>query len=141
VTKPVSTQSRLEHAGAGESSAFDELFVRFGPRLLVLAHALNGERLRGHAECEDVLQEVYVRALRSLPQFEPRRSGEFYRWLAQICRHAVVDLRRWLDARAAAGAQRSRSTASEAQPESIPRSGTRHALSRPSSRSANRFSR
>ena len=42
------------------------------------------------SEAEDLTQQVFVRALSSLPQFQPDK-GAFVTWLMQITRHLLID--------------------------------------------------
>jgi RNA polymerase sigma-70 factor (ECF subfamily) len=65
----------------GDVAAFAELYDRYVQRLHVWAvHTL------GHAEAEDALQEVFLRAWQKAAQFEPAR-GRFRSWLMAIARH------------------------------------------------------
>ena len=62
----------------GDSSAFDELMTAFEDRI----HRVVIQRLRNTAEADEVVQEVFLRAYRKLPQLrEPER---FAGWLCQI---------------------------------------------------------
>ena len=47
------------------------------------------------ADVADVVQEIFVRLLRGLPQFEYRAErGRFRDWLQRVCRNAVTDWHR-----------------------------------------------
>jgi RNA polymerase sigma factor (sigma-70 family) len=83
--------------------------------LLLLAH-LAGRAVRARVELDDLLQEVYLRALadpRGLPETEPAiedgeggehpSEGPLWRVLAQHARHVVVDVARALRARKRGG--------------------------------------
>ena len=46
----------------------------------------------GPEDTRDVVQEVFARLVKSLPEFElQRRRGRFRTWLWQVCRSALVD--------------------------------------------------
>jgi RNA polymerase sigma-70 factor (ECF subfamily) len=54
-------------------------------------------RVRNEAEAEDVTSEVFMRALRAIPKYEPRQA--FLAWLYRIARNAVIDRSRRRGAR------------------------------------------
>ncbi len=71
-------------AGAGDRAAADT-FIRATQRDVwgFLVH------LAGHRQAEDLTQETYLRALRSLPGFAGRSSART--WLLSIARRVVID--------------------------------------------------
>ncbi|MCS7475430.1 sigma-70 family RNA polymerase sigma factor [Umezawaea endophytica] len=71
-------------AGAGDRAALEQ-FIRTTQRDVwrLVAH------LASVREADDLTQEVYLRALRSLPGFEGRSSART--WLLSIARRTVVD--------------------------------------------------
>lgn len=73
-----SDEEVVERVLAGESALFELLMRRHNQRLYRVARAI----LRDDAEAEDVMQEAYVRAYRSLDTFEGRAS--FVTWLTRI---------------------------------------------------------
>jgi len=46
-------------------------------------------RVRDDAEAEDLTSEVFMKALRAIPRYEPRQA--FLAWLYRIARNAVID--------------------------------------------------
>ncbi len=65
-------------ARQGDREAFDELVRQFESRI----YGIVMQRLRNTAEADEVVQEVFLRAYRKLPQLnEPERFGG---WLCQI---------------------------------------------------------
>ena len=75
----------VRRARAGDLEAFEEL---------VRAHQADGYRLaiqlvRDRETAEDVTQEAFVRAFRSLPRF--RGTAKFSTWLYRIARNSAVD--------------------------------------------------
>ena len=73
---------------AGDSAAFDLLVEGMGPRL-------KGYFLRQGAQtstAEDLVQNVFVRVLQSLPRYQPR--GQLDAFLLRIARNLWIDHRR-----------------------------------------------
>jgi RNA polymerase sigma-70 factor (ECF subfamily) len=46
-------------------------------------------RVRNDADAEDLVSDVFMRALRAIPRYEPRVA--FLAWLYRIARNAVID--------------------------------------------------
>lgn len=69
---------------SGDLAAFDLLVDRYQGRLLQFARATAGET---HAE--DVVQEVFVRLMRSAP--EVGSNGAVGAWLFRVCRNLAYD--------------------------------------------------
>lgn len=68
-------------AVAGDLEAFDELVRRYRPAVLAVAYEITGSS----EEAEDVAQETFLIALKSLPTLrDPRKFGA---WLKAIARH------------------------------------------------------
>jgi len=82
----------LQRVLKGESAPLDQLFRRVGRRLMALIYVRMSHRLRSLMEPEDVLQEVYIEALRQLPGFEDRGPGSFYAWLAAVAVNRILNL-------------------------------------------------
>jgi len=68
----------------GDSEAFEELVRMTQDRLYNLAYRMTGHR----EEAEDVLQEAYLRAHRSLSSFEG--TSQIYTWLYRITVNACL---------------------------------------------------
>ena len=65
---------------AGDDAAFEQLVLRFTPRLRYFLR-----RMLGRADCiEDILQEVWLQVFRGLPSLV--ESGAFRTWLYRIAR-------------------------------------------------------
>jgi RNA polymerase sigma-70 factor, ECF subfamily len=74
----------LDAARRGEPGAFEELVEMTHRRVYTLAHRLVGDR----HEAEDVAQEAYLRAYRSLRSF--RGEARFETWLYRITANAAM---------------------------------------------------
>jgi RNA polymerase sigma-70 factor (ECF subfamily) len=80
-------------AGNGEAEAFGVLYDRY----VDAVYRYVFYRVRNEAEAEDVTSDVFMRALRAIPKYEPRQA--FLAWLYRIARNAVIDRSRRLGAR------------------------------------------
>jgi RNA polymerase sigma-70 factor (ECF subfamily) len=72
-------------AGSGEAEAFGILYDRY----VSAVYRYVFYRVRNEAEAEDVTSDVFMRALRAIPKYEPRQA--FLAWLYRIARNAVID--------------------------------------------------
>jgi RNA polymerase sigma-70 factor (ECF subfamily) len=84
----------VERSRAGDRAAFEELVRRYADRLyaVVLRFVADG------AEAEEVTQEAFLRAWRSISRFEGR--AQFFTWLYRI---GINEAKRRADRRPAAG--------------------------------------
>jgi RNA polymerase sigma-70 factor, ECF subfamily len=73
----------VEEAAAGSREAFDELVRRHQAAIVSLARALT----HGSADAEDIAQEVFVRAWRSLKGF--RGESAFRTWLHRVAVNVI----------------------------------------------------
>ena len=80
----------VDAAVAGDRDAFDALVTRYQVPILGLARAL----LTGSPDAEDVAQEIFVRAWRSLKGF--RGDCPFKSWLYRIAVNVVISHQRRL---------------------------------------------
>ena len=80
-------------ASAGEAEAFGALYDRYVDQVYRYVFY----RVRNEAEAEDVTSDVFMRALRATPKYEPRQA--FLAWLYRIARNAVIDRGRRQQAR------------------------------------------
>ena len=68
----------MVRARGGDTAAFDELVVKYTPRLYGLVYNMTSNREDTH----DVLQDVFAKAYRSLKRFQGKSS--FYTWIYSI---------------------------------------------------------
>ena len=78
----------IARARAGDRAAFCALAARYERRV----HTLALHFCRDPADAEDLSQEVWLRAFRSLQTF--RAESSFYTWLRQIAVNAFLNDRR-----------------------------------------------
>ena len=68
----------VERAQKGDTVAFDELVVKHSPRLYGLVYHMTSN----HEDTNDLLQEIFAKAYRSLKRF--RGKSSFYTWIYSI---------------------------------------------------------
>ena len=76
----------LQRIAMGDRKALRELYDRCAPAALALARRI----LRGAAEAEDVVQDVFVEAWLHASRFDPRR-GNAVAWLLAMARSRALD--------------------------------------------------
>lgn len=83
---PTETQELVAKAKLGDTKAFAVLYREYvGP-----VHRFVASRVRDSLRAEDIVAEVFVRALKSLPRYE-FRGVEFSAWLFRIARNLILD--------------------------------------------------
>jgi len=88
----VETERNLERARAGDPSAIGALLEGHRERLERLVALRLDRRLRGRMDASDVLQEVFLEAMRRLPHYLQRPSMPFYVWLRFIACQRLQEL-------------------------------------------------
>lgn len=78
----------VARAKAGDAQAFDALVRRYRKRIFALALHLSGSE----SDADDIVQDVFVRAYRALPEFEGR--SEFFTWVYRLTMNRAFDARR-----------------------------------------------
>lgn len=63
---------------AGDAAAFDELIVKYSPRLYGLVYNMTSN----HEDTNDLLQDIWAKAFRSIKGF--RGQSSFYTWIHSI---------------------------------------------------------
>lgn len=82
----------VERAIAGEPLALDRLLLDAYPKLLARVDQKLPEEVRGAVAPEDIIQEVFATAFRSIGAFRPEGQDAFYRWLTVIADNRVIDV-------------------------------------------------
>ncbi|MHC4175032.1 MAG: RNA polymerase sigma factor, partial [Planctomycetota bacterium] len=85
------TQHLVALAKDGDESALDRLCTVYGPRVLWLVRLRMGKELRSKLESVDLVQDVFISALKDLGNFTYRNEGDFVRWLARITENRLRD--------------------------------------------------
>jgi RNA polymerase sigma-70 factor, ECF subfamily len=81
----------LLRARAGSADALNELYARFGPRLLSLIRLRMGPGLRPEADSRDILQSTLLKSFQHLDQFAGADGRSLMGWLARIAENEIRD--------------------------------------------------
>ena len=77
-SRELSEDTLVERAAGGDMAAFEELLMRHADRLFASLRRFGLD----DAEAQEVAQDTFLRAWRSLPRFE--RRSRFFTWLYRI---------------------------------------------------------
>ncbi|MFZ4589007.1 MAG: sigma-70 family RNA polymerase sigma factor, partial [Terrimicrobiaceae bacterium] len=80
-----SDEQLVARTQAGDARAFDALVVRFSPRLYGLIYNMTAS----HEDTNDLLQEVFAKAYRSIKGFQGKSS--FYTWMHSIAVNMAIN--------------------------------------------------
>ncbi len=75
----------VRRAQAGETQAFDELVLKFSPRLYGMVYHMTSNKEDTH----DLLQDIFAKAYRSLKRF--RGKSSFYTWIYSIATNMTLN--------------------------------------------------
>lgn len=88
----------LDAARAGDAEAFAKLFERYRNLMRMTLRSQISAELRTKVDPSDMLQETYITAARSIPEFQGHDGETFVRWLQVIAARRVADAyRRYFD--------------------------------------------
>ena len=85
-----STGNLVRKAKLGDRAAFDALVERHRARLEAFIDPRLGRQLRPKIGVEDVLQDTFLRAFRSLDRFSMKDEESLCRWLCGIAEHVIL---------------------------------------------------
>ena len=88
------TLQLVRAAQTGDGAALDRLLERYLPRVRQIVALRAGWRVRQMVDIEDVVQDVLLRVLKGLEQFEVRSEASFRNWLARCVEREIVDTKR-----------------------------------------------
>jgi len=80
-----SDEQLVARTQAGDARAFDALVIRFSPRLYGLIYNMTAS----HEDTNDLLQEVFAKAYRSIKGFQGKSS--FYTWMHSIAVNMAIN--------------------------------------------------
>ncbi len=86
--------SLIDRARQRDEAAMAELLNVHAQRLLESVRAELGDRVRQRLESQDVMQQVYLDALRDIDQFVERGHDSFFSWLRRIAVNRICDVDR-----------------------------------------------
>lgn len=84
-TPPTNDQELVVRTQGGDPRAFDELVVRYSPRLYGLVYHMTSN----HEDTNDLLQDVFAKAYRSICNF--RGKSSFYTWMHSIAVNMTIN--------------------------------------------------
>jgi RNA polymerase sigma-70 factor (ECF subfamily) len=79
----------LDLALSGDQVAMSELLARHKGRVLRIVRARLGPQLRQFMESQDIVQEVFLQALQSIPQIEATDEAKLLQWLSGIVENTL----------------------------------------------------
>jgi RNA polymerase sigma-70 factor (ECF subfamily) len=80
----------VERAQRGDRSAFDDLFALLADRVRAFIRERIRPAYRSRLDVEEVLQDTFVRAFRSIDSFHGEDLEGFRRWLTGVARKTVL---------------------------------------------------
>ena len=83
------TLNLVRQAKAGENNALNLLLDRYVQRVLRIERMRLGVKLRGRMESMDVVQEVMMRVIKGLENFEPKDEAAFLHWISQLVQNEI----------------------------------------------------
>ncbi len=83
--KPDPDADLVARAQEGDTRAFDELVVKYSPKLYGLVYHMTANR----EDTNDILQDVFAKAYRSIKRFKGKSS--FYTWIYSIATNMTLN--------------------------------------------------
>jgi RNA polymerase sigma-70 factor (ECF subfamily) len=91
MVEPESEEAVVARAVAGETFALERLLLTYHDRLARRIARKLPTSLQSCVDVEDILQMTYVGAFRDIRTFRVQGPEAFYRWLATIAEHRLLD--------------------------------------------------
>lgn len=85
------TQRLVALAQNGDKSALSKLFKAHGERVQRRVRMRMGPELRTKMQSMDLVQDVFISALRSMENFTYTNEGDFLRWVSKIAENRIRD--------------------------------------------------
>lgn len=81
----------LDKAKDGDAQAFGDLLARYEDRVRRIVSVRLGAKLRALTTEDDLIQEVFIEAIKSLRSVEPRDHASIIGWLATVAQRRIAD--------------------------------------------------
>jgi RNA polymerase sigma-70 factor, ECF subfamily len=78
----------VDRARRGDTAAYSELVRRHHRKIFVLVYNMLGQR----EDAEDLVQDIFIKAYRALPQF--KGDAAFYTWVYRIALNRAINFRK-----------------------------------------------
>lgn len=85
------TEGLLEEIRSGKKESLNQLFTIYRPRISVLLHYKLPQEHRFGIDIEDLVQDLFIKALDRMGTFEYRGPGSFFSWLASLSDKVILD--------------------------------------------------
>lgn len=85
------TLQLVRRAQAGDADALEPLFQRYYERVRRIVRARLGAQLRSRLDSGDIVQEVFVSALRGFDRFDMRDEAALIHWLSVLAENRIRD--------------------------------------------------
>ena len=85
------TQHLIVLAKDGDESALEQLCRVYSERVRWIVRLRMGGEIRSKLESMDLVQDVFISALRDLGNFTYKNEGDFLRWLSKIAENRLRD--------------------------------------------------
>jgi RNA polymerase sigma-70 factor (ECF subfamily) len=89
--EPDEEDALIARAVAGDATALESLLLKYYDRLLRRVSRDIPQNLPSVLSAEDVLQDTFVEAFRSIRRFTPQGEQRFFSWLGTIAAHRLTD--------------------------------------------------
>ncbi len=89
--EPITTQLLLQRVRVGDKQALNDLYERYGMRVLAAVRARLGAKLRQKVESWDIVQEALQASLKGVSEFDDSSEGAFMRYLTRIVENRIRD--------------------------------------------------
>lgn len=95
VVQPINVEEIVTRVQAGDKQAYRTILHNFERQMYTYCYYI----LKNHAETEDAVQEIFIRAYENLHQYN--RQVSFSAWLYKVAYHHLINLKkkksRWLN--------------------------------------------
>ncbi|QDU88480.1 ECF RNA polymerase sigma factor SigE [Pirellulimonas nuda] len=92
MSSSIEGEARIVAAVAGDVDALQSLLIEHHRSLSAHIERLMPANARSAIGPEDVLQQTYLKAFKSIGRFEPRGEAAFYGWLRLIAERQLMDM-------------------------------------------------
>jgi RNA polymerase sigma-70 factor (ECF subfamily) len=89
------TEGLVRIAAGGDPEAYSRLFHRLRGRLEVWISIRMGKLLASRLTVDDVLQETFLEAFRSISRFRDQGPGSFQRWMFSVAENRLRDMHKF----------------------------------------------